>query len=386
MSYTSTVDWLYIGNHGQTNANPRTPPTQTDANKLLGMGGTGPDELAAVELTGTTHSNGMTGGRWFLPEYYRNVYGRYPDSQFTYQSPTTGEMVTGQTITGVYVVDVEITLPDGTTTTRTATAVQMSNGDMFIRPYFQRPGQLDGIDKIESISIVKAAPPKEGTNTYLDPKLSWGPGIHDIIFICFTAGTMIATPSGEVAVEDLRAGDMVSTVDNGAQMLRWAGHKTLGAARLEANPRLLPIRIRAGALGPNTPSRDLLVSPQHRVLVRSRIAQRMFGTDEVLVAAKQLCQIDGIDIATELDEVVYVHLLFDRHEVLMSNGAATESLYTGAQALKMVGAAAREEIFAIFPELADGGIPSDPAREFASGRRGRKLAVLHAQKRLDLVA
>lgn len=55
----------------------------------------------------------------------------------------------------------------------------------------------------------------------------------------------------------------------------------------------------------------------------------MFGTDEVLVAAKQLLQLDGIDIATDVERVDYYHILFDRHEVMILNGAETESLYTG---------------------------------------------------------
>ena len=93
----------------------------------------------------------------------------------------------------------------------------------------------------------------------------------------------------------LAEGDLVRTLDHGLQPVRWVGARRLSAAELAAAEKLRPIRIRAGALGPGTPRADLLVSPQHRVLVRSRIAQRMFGTDEVLVAAKQLLQIDGID-------------------------------------------------------------------------------------------
>lgn len=199
---------------------------------------------------------------------------------------------------------------------------------------------------------------------------------------CFTTGTLIETAHGAVAIETLAAGDLVLTRDNGLQPVRWIGSRTLAGAALAENLR--PILIRKGALGVNTPSSDLLVSPQHRVLVRSKIAQKMFGTDEVLVAAKQLCQIDGIDIA-EMAEVTYVHILFDRHEVVISNGAETESLFTGPEALKSVGRAARDEIFAIFPELADRDYAPVAARELVSGRMGRKLAVRHAQNRKPLI-
>ncbi|MDO5620623.1 MAG: Hint domain-containing protein [Paracoccus sp. (in: a-proteobacteria)] len=204
-------------------------------------------------------------------------------------------------------------------------------------------------------------------------------------FPCFARGTLIETDRGAVAIEDLAEGDLVQTRDNGMQPIRWIGSRHLPEIALNLNEKLRPIRIKAGALGAGLPATDLLVSPQHRILVRSRIAQRMFGTDEVLIAAKQLCQIEGIDIATDLAEVEYFHMLFDRHEVVTSNGAETESLFTGPEALKAVGPAAREEIFAIFPELKDRDYTPVPARLLPSGRMGRKLAVRHAQNGKPLV-
>lgn len=207
------------------------------------------------------------------------------------------------------------------------------------------------------------------------------------ICICFAAGTMIATDRGEIAVEALAPGDLVRTRDAGLQPVRWIGRRPLSAAELERAPNLRPIRIRAGALGAGTPAADLIVSPQHRILVRSKIAVRMFGAEEVLVAAKQLLQLEGIDIAEDMAGVTYVHFLCDDHQVVFSNGAETESLYTGAQALKAVGPAARAEIFALFPELRDRD-PADlpqPARVLASGRMGRRLAVRHADKGRPLV-
>ncbi|SEO26980.1 Hint domain-containing protein [Paracoccus alcaliphilus] len=202
---------------------------------------------------------------------------------------------------------------------------------------------------------------------------------------CFTRGTMILTDAGLRAIEDLAEGDLVMTRDNGLQPVRWIGSVGVSADRLAAEPTLRPIRIAAGALGASTPAQDLLVSPQHRVLVRSRIAQRMFGTSEVLVAAKQLLTIEGVDIADAADGVEYFHMLFDRHEVVFSNGAETESLYTGAEALKAVGSAAKEEIFALFPELRDSDVAPQAARILASGRQGRKLAMRHLQNSRALV-
>lgn len=205
------------------------------------------------------------------------------------------------------------------------------------------------------------------------------------LIVCFVRGSLIETENGPVAIENLSIGDRIMTRDNGVQEIRWIGSTSLNSSVLRDNPNLRPVRIKAGALGENTPSTDLMVSPQHRILVRSKIAQRMFGTMEVLVAAKQLCQLDGIDTA-DVSEVEYFHFLFDQHEVVYSNGAETESLYTGQQALKSVSAAARQEIFSLFPQLEGADIIPAAARELPSGRKARKLAVRHLQHGKPLVS
>ncbi|WP_134725420.1 Hint domain-containing protein [Paracoccus luteus] len=196
---------------------------------------------------------------------------------------------------------------------------------------------------------------------------------------CFAQGTVIETARGLVPVEDLRVGDLVATRDNGFQPVRWIGERHLGMPALLSQPQLRPIRIAAGALGADAPVSDLVVSPQHRILVRSKIAQRLFGAAEVLVAAKHLLGLKGIEIAEDMAEVRYFHILFDRHEVVFSNGAETESLYTGAEALKALGESVRAEIFALFPELEEQDNSRAGARLLLSGRQGRNLASRHLQ-------
>ena len=203
--------------------------------------------------------------------------------------------------------------------------------------------------------------------------------------VCFGADALIQTGRGDIAAGDLQIGDPVQTRDFGAQPIRWIGHRRLDAVQLHQHPNLRPVRICKGALGSDLPHSDLIVSPQHRILVRSKIAQKMFGAAEVLVAAKQLCQIDGIDIADDLDGVTYVHFLFDQHQIVLANGAETESLFTGPAALESIGPAAREEVFAIFPELRDMMVEPASVRPIASGRLGRKLAVRHARNGKALV-
>lgn len=203
--------------------------------------------------------------------------------------------------------------------------------------------------------------------------------------VCFTRGALIRTKDGLVPVEDLKTGDLVLTRDNGFQAVQWIGSRKVSAITLVASPHIRPIRIRTNALGDGMPSADLLVSPQHRILVRSKIAQRMFDTDEVLVAAKHLCAIDGIDIAEDVGDVEYWHFLLDRHQVVYANGAATESLYTGPQALKSIGAAAREEILSLFPELTEINYEPVSARHFLTGKKGRQLAMRHQKNSKPLV-
>lgn len=203
--------------------------------------------------------------------------------------------------------------------------------------------------------------------------------------VCFAKGTIIDTIFGPRAIETLVAGDMIRTRDNGMRWLSWLGHTTLSRADLDLRPNLRPICIRAGALAPDVPRRDLTVSPQHRVLIRSQIAKELFGEIEVLVAAKHLLDLPGISVMTPDDGVTYWHLLFDGHEIVQSNGAWTESLFTGPQALKSVSDAARQEIFSLFPQLAEPDHVPVGARTLLSGREGRKLARRHAGKTRKLV-
>lgn len=190
-----------------------------------------------------------------------------------------------------------------------------------------------------------------------------GSGVTDTAFVtinsvpCFVAGTRIRTPGGEVPVEALRPGDLVETHDDGPQPLRWVGRR-----RVEATGRFAPIRIEAGSFGAHG---TLLVSPQHRVLIRDALAELLFGEEEVLVAAKDLVD-DRSVRPVEGGMVDYVHILFDRHQVVYSEGLATESFLPGPQTTQAFEAAIVEEIRAIFPEL-------DPQTGAGYGRAARRL-------------
>ncbi|MFN3575789.1 MAG: Hint domain-containing protein [Tabrizicola sp.] len=178
--------------------------------------------------------------------------------------------------------------------------------------------------------------------------------IENVVIVCFTAGTRIMTERGLVAVEDLRVGDLVVTRDNGLQPLRWIGQRRLSRAELQARPELQPVRIAAGALGVAEPARSMLVSPQHRLLVEGARAEMYFGEAEVLVPAKHMVGLAEVSRALPAEGVTYVHILFDRHELVLSEGIWTESFQPAERTLSALDAAAREEVLDLFPELAAG--------------------------------
>lgn len=184
---------------------------------------------------------------------------------------------------------------------------------------------------------------------------------------CFTPGTLIATPAGEKLVEDLEVGDRVITRDNGIQEIKWVGRKDLTGHDLARKPHLNPVLIRQGALGNNLPEHDMLVSPNHRVLVANDKTALYFEEREVLVAAKHLLGLDGVE-EVETGSVSYIHIMFDQHEVVLSNGAWTESFQPGDYSLKGIGNAQRQEILELFPELAE----AEGLKAYASARRSLK--------------
>ncbi len=181
---------------------------------------------------------------------------------------------------------------------------------------------------------------------------------------CFTPGTLILTANGERPVETLQVGDKVVTRDNGLQEIRWTGAKALSGRLLLENTHLRPILIRKGALGRNLPERDMMVSPNHRMLIADARTTLFFEEPEVLVAAKHLVDGKGIQQVDSVG-VSYIHMMFDRHEVILADGAWTESFQPGDYSLKGIDDEQRAEIFEIFPELRK----ATGRRNYASARR-----------------
>ena len=169
--------------------------------------------------------------------------------------------------------------------------------------------------------------------------------------ICFTPGTHITTADGPRLVEDLREGDQVQTRDSGSQEILWIGARRMSGARLYVMPHLRPVRIRTGALGIERPEEELLVSPEHRMLVRGLAAQELFNTSEVLIPARDL--INGTTIAVDLTvrEVTYIHLLLPSHQILWANNVETESFHPANAELSSLAVSDRARLLQQFPDL-----------------------------------
>lgn len=173
--------------------------------------------------------------------------------------------------------------------------------------------------------------------------------------ICFTPDTRLATPDGPRMIRDLRPGDWINTRDNGPQEVMWTGHRRMTGARLYAMPHLRPVRFKAGALGIGRPDEDLLVSPQHRMLLKGAAAQALFNTPEVLVAAEDLLNDQTVIVDHTLREVTYVHILLERHNVIWANGLESESFHPSNTALDTVDPAQLGTLLQLLP-----GVETNP--------------------------
>jgi hypothetical protein len=152
---------------------------------------------------------------------------------------------------------------------------------------------------------------------FTDQNLSNGTNLHldsgTFPPVCFMPGTHILTPAGEVLVENLKRGDLVQTVDGGSVAVRWIGRQAMMS--LFADEFHLPVRIKAGALGDNVPSRDLLTSPDHALFV-----------DGILVHAGAL--VNGTSIVRERDvpeRFAYYHIEVADHSLILAENTPAET-------------------------------------------------------------
>lgn len=246
-----------------------------------------------------------------------------------------------QTFDSTAIYNATITYTDGTTATYTAVLYQDVNGNTYLAPEFSANADQVALEAGPIRSITLDSLVGDTYSGLTTDRQDWN------FVTCFVRTTEIETVDGPVPVERLKVGDLLRTVDNGFQPLRW-----IGSRRVAAQGDFAPILFSKGALGNDKPLR---VSPQHRVLLSGWRAELFFGQPEVLASAKSL--VNGDTIVREVGgEVEYFHILFDQHELVYSAGIETESFHPGRLGWSTLSQAAREEILNLFPELRVKGI------------------------------
>lgn len=202
-------------------------------------------------------------------------------------------------------------------------------------------GNIDGVDYSNEIGDIDLTIENGGTAVDSDDLFYDNTNVP-----CFVSGTEIATIGGLVSVDDLRPGDKVITRDNGIQEICW-----IGSREVDAVGKMAPVKVNPGALNGN--ENAIWLSPNHRVLVMEASLDMLFATNEALVAVKHLVNREGINKVTG-GKVRYYHILFENHEVILSNGIWTESFHPGQEGINAFDDEVRQELAYLFPELVEG--------------------------------
>ncbi len=170
------------------------------------------------------------------------------------------------------------------------------------------------------------------------------------ICACFARGSLIATPNGQVAVEDLKPGDAIKTRDGGAQVLRWISSCTLPKRAGDEDEEMV-IRIKADALGELRPIQDLVVSSRFRLLTNHPSCEALFGSPETLAPAIDLMDGDTILQVRPAEGLEFFNLMFDSHQIIEANGLQTESYHPGNFGVAVMSLEMQSHLRQIFPHL-----------------------------------
>lgn len=289
-----------------------------------------------------------------------------------------------QTHDATMVFNATLTYKDGSTADITAVVFQDENGNAYLAPEVTENADQAALEAAPVRSISLNSPIYGENNTGQGHSLFGDRVAAD--YICFASHTRLQCAKGARKIGDLKPGDLVKTLDGSLAAIRWAGGRRVSVPMQVAFPWLRPVCISAGALGQGLPLRDLIVSPQHRVLLRSRIVRRMVGADDCLTPVRHLVGFPGIAISSKITEIHYRHILLDHHDVVLAEGAPAESLWPGPQAMRTMSADARREILTLLPELEFSGEPLRVARPILSRKRTRRLVRRHLKNHQPLLA
>jgi hypothetical protein len=197
---------------------------------------------------------------------------------------------------------------------------------------------------------------------------------------------MIDTPDGPRMVETLQPGDLVMTLDHGPQVIRWtrSGDHPLEDAEVDAKP----VQIKAGALGRNLPAQDMIVSPQHRILVGGAGQFQQVFASEAFAPAKCLTAVPGIRHMKGKTRITWFHFACERHEVVTANGCLSESLLLGPMVVTRLARAEQATLTDIFgpAPTPDAALNGPPARKCLTVGAVKRQIAEHLKEKGALLA
>lgn len=215
---------------------------------------------------------------------------------------------------------------------------------------------IETAETVEPMLLFVGAMPPSGQDLWIVQKTAQKVSVHGAEqsggVVCFVPGTLIATSNGPKLVEDLCEGDKVSTKDSGEQEIHWIGRRRISGARLAAMPRLRPVRIKANFFGARQPAPDLIVSPDHRILLSGGSAQALFNTSEVLVCARDLINDQTVRVEHNTRDLCYIHLMLKEHQVIWANGVECDSFHPANAALHHLDDVQQRALDQFSPEIA----------------------------------
>lgn len=307
----ASVNWLWIGNRPLLDSTPNTPIFLSERRAIIGHEASGSTQIQPVTVSGDYVSQG-TNANNFASIWDANAKGIAP-TRFSYSHDGTDVQNANMVSAFAVTMRVQTASDPDEFQNQPATLVQMSNGDMFFRPNVNYVGAWDGIDRVHSIEVVSIDESAGTAYGSINHRTSFSPEIFDVDFaVCYLRGTRIMTAHGEVAVEDLKEGDLVVCRFGGLRAVRWIGRQSVPGTVQNADVRA--IRFAPGAIADAVPRAPLFVSAGHSMLI-----------GESLVLASDL--MNGITITREghRDRWDYFQIDLGVHDLVLAEGAWSET-------------------------------------------------------------
>lgn len=353
--YWSTI---YLGNLAEMDTNEGSHTVETAAPVLTTFGAGPGNSLAGNIVTVETDAG-------FLDDSV-TTDNDWLDYDYVHYDLGSGSQTAR--IDAALVLNATVTFYDQSTLVTTIPVFQDTSGNVFMVIQDSKPELASqGIDSVTFTSVVSS----DYTGITQD-------AMDDHDFVCLTAGARVETPVGPVRMDRLRRGDLVLTLDSGPQPIRWIGKRR---HRFEERPHPgQPIRIDKGAFGPGLPRRDLILSPNHRVLLKTEASHALHDPLGALAPAKALTRLPHVRRLTGRREITYFNLLLPRHEVIIADGIAVESLFPGPEVFASLDGIERSDWLRLAAR--DGRLTGAPPARLmlttAETRAGLDAGLMHA--------